>query len=228
VAVSHVWRPWAFGLLELGFAFSFAATPDAATTTWYFEGVVREVVEAPELTPLGVTPGTAFSATISLESSIANDSADPDSTDYPGAILAADFNAGTYHLSIQPNPGLSLLQVFAPIPLLIAQGVRLEPVGSPLENLLVELRAFGIAPGVFALDAMPIDPPSLDDLAPYPELPSGVGTALTISGHHDGIGHYMQAEITRWERVPEPATGALVGLVLLAPHALRLRRRRAA
>lgn len=215
-----------------------AASANAATITWEYEGVVRDVrgdaAFVAGASSLGIAAGTSVTGQVSYEYPTPDLNSNPGSGLYTGLGSTYSFHAGAYSVSQINGSTLSIsLDVLSPPDFLSIEGFigsniapdALFPTGSSwLLDLLAE------QPSIFPNDSQPTRPPALGDLRPFQlsdylgPMPLGVTTGLQLTGFTGGRDIYI--ELTRLEAVPEPRGLAALGLLSL--FAVRFRRARAA
>jgi hypothetical protein len=230
-------RSWA-----LSAALLLSVSPaNAATVTWEFEGVVREVRTDPAFiaraTSLGVVSGATATGQITYEYPVPD--LDPGSNgSYSGAGSTYAFQAGAYATS--RFNGVSRITVTRDVlgpPTFLAiesfNGAGIAADGLFLAGHFWRLSLLTGDPSVFPDDSQPLAPPSLSDLRTFQlsdwlggtPTTLGIGTGLVLTG---ASGEQVYIELTRLEAVPEPGLAALAGVTLLLLLAARLRRGRAA
>ena len=210
-----------------------AATPAfAATMTWIYTGIVRELVDGTgtipfpsSLTSLGVQPGTAVTGFVLLDDSLPDTlPADPDTGAYADSVLdgglvagalSVDYTApGQLTAALNRVGNTSLYRISTAL-----NGVTYTPAISSFRLVGIDLVDTG--QDVITTEAFPSAPPDLADLDAFA---AGVFPNLVTSiliGTDDGI---IVAEITSLS-LPEPATSWLFGVGLAVAVRASVRRR---
>jgi hypothetical protein len=213
-----------------------AASANAATITWEYAGVVRDVrgdtAFVTGASSLGIAAGTPVTGQVSYEYPTLDLNPNPGKGLYTALGSTYSFHAGAYSASQVNGSTLSIsLDVLSPPDFLSIEAFlgsdiaadALFPTGSFWNlDLLAE------QPSIFPNDSQPTQPPALGDLRPFSlgdisgPMALGVTTGLQLTSFTGGSNIYI--ELT--QLVPEPWRLTEVALLLLV--AARLRWARAA
>jgi hypothetical protein len=213
-------RRVAIGGLAAAIAICVAADrSEGAPVTWQLSGSVQGVfgvldlsytpITDPALSSLGVAPGVPFTATIVIEPATPDSNSSPDIGNYPTGVLSIEFSAGSYHAS---GAAADVLVVNVPQQLMVLATASSGGRNNVFTNPILGFEVIADAPGTFASDAMPSDPPPLASLHPYdPQDPIfGFGTSFAVLGDGTSTSLQIRSAISSWVRVPEPPLALLV------------------
>jgi hypothetical protein len=209
----------------------FPTAASASLIEWGFEGVVRiRRVDGPTASDraavaiaadsLGAVVGAPVRGSLTFDTTAQDiHPEDPALGTYVDAVVDSQISIGDRSLVHGVGPSNSIIAIgMSPTHFLSANDNVIDPTGT------LSLALFGLNPesrdaNTLPTDALPLDPPTLASLVPFGldyDTSGGYGSEIFFAASVAGGSLILQSEITRIERVPEPAIAILVGVAALA------------
>ena len=210
---------------------------NAASVTWTFTGIVRDIPSAtplpPELASLGVGIGTQVSGSLQFDTDAPNTDPPGNVANYSPAIERTSVTVGSWMLSCDlgscptgkvANSIIVFNNSDANRGQLSGIDVNESSGALGLTTLVLELTKTSPGPTLWPGNAMLVTPPPLSALDPYgfdPNKPLGYGSDIYILADVGGNPAPLELRAELTSLVPEPVAPMLFALSLAALSARR-------